>query len=74
MENNDALKEIDVNNRSCFYFEDIMRVLIIYKILILIIFYLTKNRMKIHRNIFWFMTFYTKLLWVQNICVLGLIK
>ena len=52
MENNDALKEIDVNNRSCFYFEDIMRVLIIYKILILIIFYLTKNRMKIHRNIF----------------------
>ena len=39
MENNDALKEIDVNNGSCFYFEDIMRVLIIYKILILIIFY-----------------------------------
>ena len=40
MKRKDELKEIYIKNRTCYYFDDIM-------ILILVIFYWTKNHMKI---------------------------
>ena len=74
MENKDELKEIDIENRVCYYF-DIIKDIYIYiyiyiYILILVIFYWAKNYMKI----FQFMIFETKLQQIQNYCILGSIK
>ena len=53
MEGKDALNEIDIKNRACYHFDDIIKVVDIN----LVIFSKTKNYIKI----FQFMTFYTKL-------------
>ena len=60
MDSKDELKETDIKYRTCYYFDDIMRV-------IKEIFYWTKNHMKI----FQFMTFHTKISWVENYCAFG---
>ena len=49
MESKDELKEIDIKNCRCYYFDDIMRLI---EILILVIFYLTKNYIKRNMKIF----------------------
>ena len=51
MESNIELKEIDIKNHTCYYFDDIIN------ILILIIFYWMKKR----NEIFSFMMFHRKL-------------
>ena len=66
MEGKDALNKIDVKNRACYHFDDIIKVVDIN----LVIFYKTKNYIKI----FQFMTFYTKLQRFQEHYELGLIK
>ena len=66
MEGKDALNEIDIKNRACYYFDDIIKVVDIN----LVIFSKTKNYIKI----FQFMTFYTKLQRFQDHYELGLIK
>ena len=67
MEIKDELKETDIKNCACYYFDDIIKK---REILILLIFYYTKNCTKI----FPFMTFHTKLQQAQNYCVLSSIK
>ena len=66
MEGKDALNKIDIKNRACYHFDDIIKVVDIN----LVIFYKTKNYIKI----FQFMTFYTKLQRFQDHYELGLIK
>ena len=66
MEGKDALNKIDVKNRACYHFDDIIKVVDIN----LVIFYKTKNYIKI----FQFMIFYTKLQRFQEHYELGLIK
>ena len=66
MEGKDALNEIDIKNRACYHFDDIIKVVDIN----LVIFSKTKNYIKI----FQFMTFYTKLQRFQDHYELGLIK
>ena len=69
MENKDELKEID----RCYYSDDIMRVIDFdFSNIILLI----EKSYKTHENIFifQFMIFLAKLLWVQNHCVLDLMK
>ena len=66
MEGKDALNEIDIKNRACYHFDDIITVVDIN----LVIFSKTKN----HIKIFQFMTFYTKLQRFQDHYELGLIK
>ena len=66
MESKDELKEIDIKSRTCYCFDDIMQAIGIYSGT----FYQTKNYMKI----FQFMTFHTKLLWIQTCCAFGWIK
>ena len=66
MEGKDALNEIDIKNRACYHFDDIIKVVNIN----LVIFSKTKNYIKI----FQFMTFYTKLQRFQDHYELGLIK
>ena len=67
MESNNELKEIILKTVRVI-------ILMIYwelQILLLTMFYWTKDSMKIRMKIFWFMTFHIKLLWVQNHCALG---
>ena len=66
MENNDELRKVDIKNRACYYIDDIIKMedFDLNNIL------LDKN----HMNIFWFMTFYTILWFVQNLYILGSIK
>ena len=66
MEGKDALNEIDIKNRACYHFDDIIKVVDIN----LVMFSKTKNYIKI----FQFMTFYTKLQRFQDHYELGLIK
>ena len=66
MEGKDALNEIDIKNRACYHFDDIIKVVDIN----LVVFSKTKNYIKI----FQFMTFYTKLQRFQDHYELGLIK
>ena len=66
MEGKDALNEIDIKNRACYHFDDIIKVVDIN----LVIFSKTKNYIKI----FQFMTFYTKLQRFQDHYELGLVK
>ena len=66
MEGKDALNKIDIKNRACYHFDDIIKVVDIN----LVIFSKTKNYIKI----FQFMTFYTKLQRFQDHYELGLIK
>ena len=66
MEGKDALNEIDIKNRACYHFDDIIKVVDIN----LVIFSKTKNYIKI----FQFMTFYTKFQRFQDHYELGLIK
>ena len=66
MEGKDALNEIDIKNRACYHFDDIIKVVDIN----LVMFCKTKNYIKI----FQFMTFYTKLQRFQDHYELGLIK
>ena len=66
MEGKDALNEIDIKNRACYHFDDIIKIVDIN----LVIFSKTKNYIKI----FQFMTFYTKLQRFQDHYELGLIK
>ena len=66
MKGKDALNEIDIKNRACYHFDDIIKVVDIN----LVIFSKTKNYIKI----FQFMTFYTKLQRFQDHYELGLIK
>ena len=67
METEDKLKEIDIKNLQCYYFDDIIKDVDIYFSDILLD---KKNYMKI----FHFMTFYTTLERVQNHRGLGSIK
>ena len=62
----DEFLKNDIKNRTCYYFDDIMRFEDIDFDNIL----LEKNNIK-RAKIFWFFTFYTKLLSVQSHCVLG---
>ena len=70
MESHDELKKIDIKNRTCHYFDDILRVgdfdfdNISFD----------KTSYENSYKTFWFMTFHTKSLWVQNHCVLGSIR
>ena len=64
MESKNKLKEIDIKNRACFYFNDIITD--IYSVDILFDKIIYENILS--------MTFYTKLQQVQNHCVLGSIK
>ena len=66
MESKDELKEVNVKNRTWYYFDDIITDGDIYSIDIS----LDKKYMKI----FQFMTFHTKIQRVQNHCVLDSIK
>ena len=63
MENKDKLKQVDIKNCTCYYFDDIFKDN-------MVLFYYMKSYMKI----FHFMTFHVKLQWVQNHCVLVSIK
>ena len=69
MEGKDALNKIDIKNRACYHFDDIIKVVNIN----LVIFHLYKNY-KDYIKIFQFMTFYTKLQRFQDHYELGLIK
>ena len=62
MESEDEQKEVEIKNHTCYYFDFIMR--------FLVIFCWTKSYIK-HMKILWFMTFHTKLLCVQNHFVFG---
>ena len=66
MESKDELKEIDIKNCTCYYFEDKVNAIGMNFDNIL----LTKN----YGKMFQFMTFHTKLQRVQKHCVLGSIK
>ena len=55
MESNVQLKEIDINNRTRYYFDDIVKIKGFDLDNIL------KNKMKNHTKIFYFITFHTKL-------------
>ena len=68
MNSKKELKEIDIKNRACYYFDDLTNGKKINFSNILQIF--TKSYMKI----FQFIIFCIKLPQVQNHCVLGLIK
>ena len=57
MDSNDEFKEIDMKNRTCYYFNDIIIVGHFDFDNIL----LNKSCIKIHGKVFWFMTFHTKL-------------
>ena len=63
MESKDEFLKIDIKNRTCCYFDDIMTVEDIYSSGILL-----------NKKIFQLMTFCTKPLSVHNNLVLGLIK
>ena len=67
MESKDELKEIDIKNCMCYYFDDTMTVSDI-----------SFNDILINKNCSrtrYFMTFHTKFLWVKKFhCVLDLIK
>ena len=63
MKSKNELKEIDIKNGTCYYFDDIITDRDIYSVDILL-----------DKKIFQLMTFHTKLQRVQNHCVLGLIK
>ena len=65
MKSKNELKEIDIKNCTCYYFDDIITDRDIYSAILL-----HKKIMKI----FQFMTFSTKLQQTQNHCVLGSIK
>ena len=70
MESTDKLKETNIKNRLCFYFDDIMRVMDIDFNNIL-------SDKKSHNKIleiFQCIAFHTKLLWVKNHSVVGLVK
>ena len=70
IESNDKLKEIDIKNRACYYFDDIIRSWdrdIDFKDK-------TKNYTRKNKKIFQFMTFHTKFQRVQNQCVLVSVK
>ena len=60
MDSNDNLKEIDVKNGMCCYFDDITKIEVLIE----------KN----HAKLFWFILFHTKPWLMQNHCVLGTIK
>ena len=66
MESKNKLKEIDIKNHTCYYFDDIIKDININ---------FSDNLLdeKLY-EIFQFMAFHTKLQWVQNNCVLDLIK
>ena len=71
MESSDELKEIDIKNCTCYYFDDVMRVgdfdfdnMLLVK----------KSYKNSYENNILFMAFHTKRLWVQIHCVLGPIK
>ena len=68
MESKRELKEIDVKNRTCYYFDDIITAVDINFIHIVLDKKLYKKITKI------VMTFYTKLKRAQNHCVLGTLK
>ena len=67
MESNDKLKEMNINNRTCYYFDDKREVdeyINVGEI------FQTKN----HTKIFQFITFYTKNVCMQNYFASGSIK
>ena len=66
MGSKDELKEIDINNGACYYFDDIIKNTDINFSNSL----LDEKYMKI----FQFMKLYTKLQWVQNHCLSGSMK
>ena len=49
MKSNNELKEIDIKNRTCYCFDDIIKMEDFYF-----------DKMKNHTKIFWLMTFHTK--------------
>ena len=66
MGSKDELKEIDIRNRTCYYFDDVINGIDINFSDILL-------DQKLYK-IFQFITFHTKLQRIQNHCVLGSIK
>ena len=58
MKSKDELKEIDIKNRTYYYFDDIIKDVDIYIII------LSSYQMKSYMKIFHFMTFHIKLQWV----------
>ena len=66
MEKKDELKQIDITNRTCYYFDDIMRVLDIDFDNIL----LDKKRYKTYEDILIYDISYKTFMGVQNHCVL----
>ena len=62
MESKDELKEIDIKNRACYYFDNIMRA----RDIDFSDFILDKKLYKRNMKIFWFMTFHTKTYWIQK--------
>ena len=68
MENKDELKEIDIKNGKCYYIEDTRVRDIDFSDI-----FLDEKSYKTYKNIY-FMAFHTKLLWVQNHCILGSMK
>ena len=68
METKDELKEIDIENCTCFYFDDVMRAIDIDFSDIS----LMKDDVK-YTKTFWFITFHAKPLWVSNHWEFGLI-
>ena len=72
MENKDELKETDIKNFTCYYFDDIMRVMDRYIDFSDIL--LDKKIYKEKYENILICEFHTKLLWVQNHSVLCWIK
>ena len=72
MESKDESKEIDIKKRTCYYFDDVMKVIDIYPSNINIL--LDEKSIKKTRNYFNLITFHTKLLWVHYHCVVGSMK
>ena len=67
MDSNDELKKIDIKNRACYYFDDIIKTedFSLHNISI---------DEKLYENKCLFIAFYKKLWLMLNLCVLGSIK
>ena len=66
MENRDELKEVNIKNRTCYYFD----VIIIIKNFDFHSILINEN----HTKILWFKTFHRELCLVQNLCILYSMK
>ena len=74
MQSKDKLKKVDVKNRPCYNFDNIIRASDRNIDINLLVFFQTKNYINKKMKIFEVMIFLIKLQGVQNHCVLGTVR